>query len=259
MRVMNIPTFPRKVEIPDLENFFRTRLSTTVVMWPEQALPLLCFMCFPNDEAARDDLLGTLWSWQDASQPPAVPNKLGRIQDNWQKVADIFHLYCDLIGGQHQKRRGGPSIGKAITLASAHAKNWGTGKSRLWTLWAAYKDVAHLVTAATLVTLVVRRSFGDHPLGPTGLNPIQFIPFQMVLLMPDLVLAAAMEFERYGLAPVSEVRTEPAFDPDTLWRIPGDVNVVPVPLPIRKLRLQDLGVLNARRAGNRGRAKPRTE
>ena len=96
-------------------------------------------------------------------------------------------------------------------------------------------------------------------LGPTGLNPIQFIPFQMALLMPDLVLAAAMEFERYGLAPVSEVRTEPAFDPDTLWRIPGDVNVVPVPLPIRKLRLQDLGVLNARRAGNRGRAKPKTE
>src|SRR6516165_12786453 len=69
MRVMNIPPFPRKIEIPDLENFFRTRLSTTVVMWPEQALPLLCFMCFPNDEAARDDLLGTLWSWQDASQP----------------------------------------------------------------------------------------------------------------------------------------------------------------------------------------------
>ena len=62
MRVMNIPPFPRKIEIPDLEHFFRTRLSTTVVMWPEQALPLLCFMCFPNDEAARDDLLRTLWS-----------------------------------------------------------------------------------------------------------------------------------------------------------------------------------------------------
>ena len=132
MRVMNIPPFPRKIEIPDLENFFRTRLSTTVVMWPEQALPLLCFMCFPNDEAARDDLLRTLWSWQDASQRPAAPDKLGRIQADWLKVADILHLYCDLVGGRHQERRGGPSIGKAITLASAKAKNWGTRKSKLW-------------------------------------------------------------------------------------------------------------------------------
>jgi hypothetical protein len=44
-----------------------------------------------------------------------------------------------------------------------------------------------------------------------------------------------------------------------LWRIPADVNVVPVALPIRKLRRLDLGVLNARRAGNRGRANPKAE
>ena len=115
------------------------------------------------------------------------------------------------------------------------------------------------MTAATLITLVVRRSFADRVPGPTGLSPTQFIPFQMALLMPDLVLAGAIEFERYGLALVSEVRTEPAFDPDTLWRVPTDINVVPFPLPIRKLRPRDLGVLNARRAGNRGRFKPKTE
>jgi hypothetical protein len=254
---MNIPPFPRKIEIPDLENFFRTRLSTTVVMWPEQALPLLCFMCFPNDEAARDDLLSTLWSWQDASQGPAAPDKLGRIQADWLKVADIFHPYCDLIGGRHQERRGGPSIGKAITLASTNAKNWGTGKSRLWALWTAYKDVAHLVTAATLITAEVRNRYRDRPPASAGLNPTQFVPFQTALLMPDLVLAVATEFERYGLG--ADARPEPAFDPDTLWRIPADVNVVPVPLPMRKLRPQDLGVLNARRAGNRGRVKPKIE
>ena len=32
MRVMEIPGFPRKIEIPDLHNFIRTRLSQTVVM-----------------------------------------------------------------------------------------------------------------------------------------------------------------------------------------------------------------------------------
>ena len=257
MRVMNIPPFPRKIEIPDLENFFRTRLSTTVVMWPEQALPLLCFMCFPNDEAARDDLLRTLWSWQDASQRPAAPDKLGRIQADWLKVADIFHLYCDLIGGRHQERRGGPSIGKAITLASAKAKNWGTRKSKLWELWTAYKDVAHLVTAASLVRKEVRNRYSASPPGPLGLNPTQFVPFQMAMLMPDLVLAVAMEFERYGLR--SEARPEPAFDLDTLWRIPANINVVPFPPPIRKLGPQDLVVLNERRAGTRGRAKAKTQ
>jgi len=257
MRVMNIPPFPRKIEIPDLENFFRTRLSTTVVMWPEQALPLLCFMCFPNDEAARDDLLRTLWSWQDASQRPAAPDKLGRIQADWLKVADILHLYCDLVGGRHQERRGGPSIGKAITLASAKAKNWGTRKSKLWELWTAYKDVAHLVTAASLVRKEVRNRYSASPPGPLGLNPTQFVPFQMAMLMPDLVLAVAMEFERYGLR--SEARPEPAFDLDTLWRIPANINVVPFPPPIRKLGPQDLVVLNERRAGTRGRAKAKTQ
>src|SRR6516164_4172363 len=166
MRVMNIPPFPRKIEIPDLENFFRTRLSATVVMWPEQALPLLCYMCFPNDEAARDDLLRTLWSWEDASEPPATLDKLRRIQANWLRVADVFHHYCDLIEGRHQERRGGPSIGKAITLASANAKNWGTGKSKLWRLWTAYKDVAHLVTAASLVRKEVRYRYSASPPGP---------------------------------------------------------------------------------------------
>ena len=53
MRVMEIPGFPRKIEIPDLDNFIRTRLSQTVVMWPEQAIPLLGYMCYPNDLQRR--------------------------------------------------------------------------------------------------------------------------------------------------------------------------------------------------------------
>ena len=226
-------------------------------MWPEQALPLLCYMCFPNDEAARDDLLRTLWSWEDASEPPATLDKLRRIQANWLRVADVFHHYCDLIEGRHQERRGGPSIGKAITLASANAKNWGTGKSKLWELWTAYKDVAHLVTAASLVRKEVRYRYSASPPGPLGLNPTQFLPFQMAMLMPDLVLAVAIEFERYGLGP--DARLKPAFDPDTLRRIPTNINVVPFPSLIRKLSPQDIIVLNNRRAGKRGRGKPKIE
>ena len=79
----------------------------------------------------------------------------------------------------------------------------------------------------------------------------------MALLMPDFVLAVAMEFERYGLRAASKARAESALDPDTLWRIPADINVVPVTPPTGPLGPQDIVVLNNRRAGNRGRARQR--
>jgi hypothetical protein len=259
MRVMDVPPFPRQIKIADLENFIKTRLSGTVVMWPNQAIPLLGYMCHPAGGAARKTLTGILRGWNDHSGPgqPPVPDKLGRIHSDWLKVADIFHCYCDLIEGKHQERRGGPSIGKAVTLVAANAKSRGTGEANLWKVWQDYKDVAHLVTSATLICAAVRTIFRNLPPGPAGLSPTQFIPFQMTFLMPDLILAVAKEFEAYGLGG-SEARPQPAFDPDTVWRIPADINVVPLPPPIRKLRIQDVVVLNERRAGNRGRANKTT-
>jgi hypothetical protein len=132
------------------------------------------------------------------------------------------------------------------------------GEANLWKRWSTYKDVAHLVTAATLICAEVCSRFRGRLLGPTGLSPTQFVPFQMALLMPDLVLAVAMEFERYGLGSVSDARAEPALDPDSVWRIPVYINVVPLPPPFRKLSPRDIVVLNNRRAGNRGRANRTT-
>jgi hypothetical protein len=256
---MEIPAFPRKIEILDLNNLFRTRLSQTVVMWPEQAIPLLGYMCYPNDQAARDALLHTLRSWPQASEavPPAVPAKLGRIQNDWLRVADVFHTYYDLVEGQHQARRGGPSIGKAITLVDANAKSWGTRAARLWKFWSTYKDVAHLVSATTLISAEARTRYRNKPFEPLGLRFDQFIPFQMAMLMPDLVLAVALEFQRVGLSVVPHARSEPTLNPETLWRIPPDINVTPLPPPTRKIRRQDRVVLKSRRAGNRGRANIR--
>jgi hypothetical protein len=260
MRVMYVPPFPERIEITDLENLIKTRLSSTVVMWPNQATSLLGYMCHPTDEAARITLIKILQGLDDRlglGKKAPVPANLGRIQADWLKVADIFQHYCDLIQGKHQERRGGPSIGKAVTLVSANAKSRGTGEANLWKVWGDYKDVAHLVTSAALVCAEVRTRFRNLPPIPAGLSPTQFIPFQMTLLMPDLILAVAKEFEAYGLG-VNEARPQPAFDPDTVWRIPADVNVVPLPPPIRKLRPQDIDVLNERRAGNRGRANKTT-
>jgi hypothetical protein len=259
MRVMEIPGFPQKIEIPDLDNFYRARLSQTVVMWPQQAIPLLGYMCYPNDPAARDALQRTMWRWPSGSEaaPPTVPKGLGRIQNDWLRVADIFHLHRDLVEGQHQARRGGPSIGKAITLVSANDRSLGTGTATLWKNWSAYKDVAHLVTAATLICAEARTRYRNKSLGPFGLSLDQFVPFQITMLMPDLVLAVALEFERLGLSVVAHAGAEPTLDPQTLWRIPPDINVAPFPPLKRKIRARDLRVLNSRRAGNRGKANAR--
>jgi hypothetical protein len=256
MRVMEIPPFPRRFENPDLGYLFRARLSQTVVLWPEQAIPLVGYMGCPNDPAARDEAIGTLKEWSEGSEN--VPRRLGRIQYEWLRVADVFHCYCDLIDGQRQQRRGGPSIGKAITLVEANAKSRGTGVASLWQFWEEYKDVAHLVTAATLICGEARTRACNEPFGPFGLSVDQFGPFQMVMLMPDLVLAVALEFEQRGLSHIPHARTEPVFDPKTLWRIPPDINIASLPPPARKIRSQDLAILNARRAGNRGRASHET-
>ena len=79
----------------------------------------------------------------------------------------------------------------------------------------------------------------------------------MTMLLPDLVVAVGLEFERHGLNLVPYSRSEPSLDPETLWRIPPDINVAPLAPPARRIRAQDLKVLHNRRAGNRGLANRR--
>ena len=77
--------------------------------------------------------------------------------------------------------------------------------------------------------------------------------------MPDFVLAVARSFEEFALTKINK-RVDAGLDPETLWRIPKDSNVVPVPPPTRTIRGEDTRILNARRAGNRGkRNTPPTE
>jgi hypothetical protein len=255
MGVMEIPPFPRGFDNPDLANLERTRLSQKVVMWPDQAIALVGYMAWPNEPALREESLRILRSWSEGSK--TVPPRLHRIQHEWLRVADVFHTYCDLIDGQHQQRRRGPSIGKAITLVAAKAKSRGTGAANLWLCWKKYKDVAHLVTAATLVCSDVRRRFGDEPLGQFALSVDQYGPFQMTMLMPDLILAVALELERYGLSHVPFAQTESTFDLKTAWRIPAEMNVQLFPHLVRKIGGSDLTILADRRAGNRGSANRR--
>jgi hypothetical protein len=134
----------------------------------------------------------------------------------------------------------------------AKAKSRGTGSSTLWKLWSTYKNVAPVIAGANLICAQARESCRQQPFGRSGLAFDQFLPFQMAMLMPDFVLAVGLEFERTGLS--SDGHSETVLDSETLWRIPTDNNVVALRPLTRKIRPQDISVLQDRRAGNRGRA-----
>ena len=126
--------------------------------------------------------------------------------------------------------------------------------------------MAPSVTAAIIIWDNTRRAFKNEYLEafrthddaePATLD--QLSPFHIILLMPDFVLAVARSFEEFALTKVTN-RVDAGLDAETLWRIPEDIDVVPVPPPPRKIRSEDTLILNARRAGNRGkRNTPHTE
>jgi hypothetical protein len=251
---MGIPRFPKRIAITNPSYLLESRLNLAVVLWPEQAISLAAYMCWPNNSTARDRLAHALRTWPHDS--PIVPPELRRIQHRWLRVADIFDMHYDISQGQHQTRRGGSSIGKAVSLVAANCKSRGTGKASLWSAWKGYKNVAHLVTAAIVICAQARVQKGERP---KGLRENQLLPFQMVMLAPDLVIALARSFQKYGLRKAATGHHQSALDPKTVWRIAANINVKAVAPPDRKIRPSDVDVLNARRAGNRGKAnRPKT-
>jgi len=249
MRTMKIRSFPgARMQITDLGSLIRERLMRDLVVWPEQAVPLVGYMAWPNDPIMRDRWLEA-HRRDDESTISDLTRGLTIVQQHWARVADIVHLHYDLVHGWHQERRGGASVGKAISLIDANAKTKGTGTAKAWEIWKTYKDVAHLVTAAVLVSAEAKT---QHQVAPFLLQP-----YRTAMLMPELVIAVAMTFENHGLQQVAHARTKPMFDPETLWRIPADINLTPLSPPVRKITKTDLTVLNARRAGNRGKANRR--
>jgi hypothetical protein len=280
MRTMDIPTFPEDAvkELEDLGCFIKGRLTGNVALYPKQSLRLISYMAWPNDETARagwmrlhissqsseirsDDKadpakletadLNSHWA-ATAVSPEIFLSKLKLIQQHWARTADIFHHHYDLTQGGHQKRRGGPSLSKAIHLVAINARAKGTGRSKLWQIWADYRDVAHLVTAAVLVLAEVEHlnSANQWCLAPGLLQPLQITD-----LLPDLVLAVARSFEAHGLEAPVHGSDDGVFDPSTFWRIPANIGLSPVPPLVRKLRVTDIVALNKRRSGHRGRPK----
>ena len=91
------------------------------------------------------------------------------------------------------------------------------------------------------------------PFGEFGVPYSQLLPFHIAMLMPDFVVALALSYQEYGLTHTPQSREEPMLDPESLWRISSNMNVVAVPPPVRQIDRKTITILNARRAGNRGR------
>jgi len=251
MRTMEIPKFPAsaRMQVADLGPFIQSRLLDDVVMWPEQALALVGYMSWPNDPVARRQWLEANRS-QDRQSVQDALSGYSIIQQHWARVADIVHHHFDLTRGRHQERRGGPSVAKAIHLVATGAQSKGTGASKLWEIWKAYKDAAHLITTAVLVSGEAQRR---HRRAPYGLRLHELQPYRMAMLLSDPVLAVAMTIETYGLESVAHSRSEPMFDPESLWRIPPDINLEPIEFPARRMGSAAIQSLRERRSGNRGK------
>ena len=262
MRTMSIPPFPDCVEITDIAAFTNVRLAREFKL-SEQGPALAGYMFYPASDVARDSFLSALRRVPD----PLRLNlpRMRRVQYRWLRVADVFHVYYDMAIGGHQSHRGGPTISKAVHLAAQNTKSLGTSEPTFWSAWTTFRDVAPLVTATVLIWDNARRVFSGDYLGAfrthDDAEPItidQLSPFHIVLLMPDFVLAVARSFEDFALMKIKN-RVDAGLDPEAVWRIPPNINVASVPPPPRKIRVEDTRVLNARRAGNRGRAnRPKT-
>jgi hypothetical protein len=252
---MSIPPFLDRLEIADIAAFTNARLAEEFNL-SKQALALAGYMLYPANGDARASFEAALGSVPD----PLRLNLKGmsRIQYRWLRVADVLHLYYDTAIGSHQLRRGGATISKAVHLAAKNTKALGTSEPTFWSAWKAFKDVAPLVTATIIIWDNARRAFRGEYLGAfrthEDAEPItldQLSPFHITLLMPDFVLAVGRSFEEFALT--ISGRPDAGLDAATLWRIPEDINVAPIPPPPRNIRPADKLILNARRAGNRGR------
>ena len=107
MPIMQIPRFRTATRIDNLESFIKGRLINKVVWRPDQAVPLLGYMAWPNDPVARSNWHELARTWQDQSDLESVPPASKIIQQHWARIADIFHKHYDLDQGEHQLRRGG--------------------------------------------------------------------------------------------------------------------------------------------------------
>jgi hypothetical protein len=193
MRTMEVPRLFGKVEINNLENLYKVRLQQKLDRHASIAIPLLSYMGWPNDPAAREHVVRMLRAWLDGEEPRVLLKQIPRVHQNWGRVADTVQLHDGLSEGKHQRRRGGASVGKAIFLGSKRIESRGASQANMWEGWSKYKDVAHLIAATIAVCADVHRRNRRQPFG-VGLQDM--LPLRVVCLVPTNPLRAVSNCRR---------------------------------------------------------------
>ena len=193
MRVMEIPSFQEARSFSDLANLYRARIIQRPDLHASMALPLLGYMAWPNDPAARGDGVKLLTRWIKGHDV-RIDFKL--IHQNWACVADVVSWHYAIAQGAHQKSRGGASINKSVFFVSRRTKGRGAKEATLWRHLAKYKDVSHLIASTVLVCADMQVTNSRAPFG-IGLQ--ELLPIRVVCLVPDLIIALALSYQKYGL------------------------------------------------------------
>jgi hypothetical protein len=232
--------------------------------FPAASLLLVAYMAWPNNEAERNGWMATSTASFAARQVEStraesptkqvtfelfggfrviadssfsyMMEKLTAVQQRWSRVADVLQAVIDIKHEMRRPIRGGASISKAYDLLKGYPAL--PRKSQLSKDWSDFRDVAHLIAAAAAIASRGR----DRAEGASAV-------LTAVMLVPEVVLALALAYQRFGLTFRPHGRGVPILPPETLWRVP-DVEDAPVlPLLIRRLSAPDLEYLtNKRRA-----------
>jgi hypothetical protein len=206
MRTMEIPCVAQKTEITDLEHLYKTRWQQKLVLHAEIAIPLLGYMGWPNDGAAREDAVQMLRAWLDGEKPRQFLQRIPLMHQQWGRVANTVLLHHGMNEGGHQGHRGGPSVGKAIFLGAKRIKARGASQANMWEGWSTYKDAAHLIAAVIAICADIQRRNRNQPLG-IGLQDM--LPIRVVCMVPEVVIGVGLHHQQYGLNCLAKGGTEP--------------------------------------------------
>jgi hypothetical protein len=268
MRYLPLKGLPPKLTATprnEVGGLLRERLKSNTWPLPQASAILHAIMTWPTNEDRRDLFLSACAAkaseaadiGPDSTEGTVLtlagkPINLGGLADviideletematarvAWKNVADLMQTLARLNADERAHERGGASIAKAKDLIDASKA--GANRQRLEADWSAFRDVAPLATAtATLAAAAVFQT-KDKSLGD---------PLYPIFFDPASVLCMASIFQQFGLSFIPRGRREPILPPDSLWRLPTDVEIVPPPFSWGPLDDGSIDMLASRKA-----------
>jgi hypothetical protein len=268
MRYLPLKGLPPKLTATprnEVGGLLRERLKSNTWPLPQASAILHAIMTWPTNEDRRDLFLSACAAkaseaadiGPDSTEGTVLtlagkPINLGGLADAvideletematarvaWKNIADLMQTLARLNADERTHVRGGASIAKAKDLIDASKA--GANRQRLEADWSAFRDVAPLATAtATLAAAAVFQT-KDKSLGD---------PLYPIFFDPASVLCMASIFQQFGLSLIPHGRSEPILPPDSLWRLPTDVEIVPPPFSWGPLDDGSIDMLGSRKA-----------